>query len=44
MTDETKRICPYCKEDKIQKVGKYASVTKGKQQRYKCSECGRTFY
>lgn len=40
---KARKICPYCKNEKIQKVGKYATV-KGKKQRYKCTECGRSFY
>jgi len=44
MTDERPNYCPYCKENQIQKVGKYVSVEKGIRQRYKCARCGRTFY
>lgn len=39
-----KMICPYCKERRIAKVGKIASVKDGKKQRFQCRECGRTFY
>lgn len=44
MSENKPEFCPYCKNERIQKVGKYASVSKGKRQRYKCPECGRSFY
>ena len=44
MSNEKPEFCPYCKEKHICKVGIYVSVSKGKQQRYKCFECGRTFF
>ena len=37
------KVCPYCKNERVQKVGKYATITE-KKQRYKCPECGRSFY
>lgn len=43
MTAE-KKICPYCKNEKVQKCGLYPTVKEGKKQRYRCFECGRTFY
>lgn len=44
MTEQRPLYCPYCKESKIQKVGKYSTVEHGLRQRYKCYFCGRTFY
>ena len=36
--------CPVCESDHIAKAGLYPTVSEGKKQRYKCMECGRTFY
>ncbi len=35
--------CLRCKSIKIQKFGKVPTV-KGKKQRYRCGDCGHTFY
>jgi len=34
--------CPHC-SSKSQKSGKIATL-QGKKQRYRCNECGKTFY
>lgn len=36
--------CPFCKEMTGQKSGIKATVSQGKKQRYKCRECGRSWY
>lgn len=41
---EKKIQCPYCSSQRIWKSGKIPIVNKGKRQRYKCAECGKTFY
>ena len=43
MTDEKPKHCPYCEGKRITKAGLRPTV-KGKKQRYKCQECGKTFY
>ncbi|GEM_PF-3241209 len=41
----TNRICPFCKEEKrIYKNGLIPRVGGEKRQRYRCFECGRSFY
>jgi len=36
--------CPYCKKEHTVKFGFNTLVTKGKCQRFKCQDCGHTFY
>lgn len=36
--------CPKCKSTHTTKHGFNVTVTKGKQPRYKCQECGVTFF
>ena len=36
--------CPNCKSKHIVKLGKIPSFKAGRKQRYKCWECGKTFY
>lgn len=35
--------CKYCNSERLQKIG-FIPTIKGKKQRYRCSECGHTFY
>lgn len=36
--------CPYCRSKIVWKSGILPSVRKGKRQRYKCGDCGKTWY
>lgn len=37
--------CPKCKEKKdIQAIGMVVTVSEGRKQRFKCQECGTSFY
>jgi transposase-like protein len=35
--------CPKCNSSEIQKIGKIPTC-QGKKQRYRCRNCGKTFY
>jgi transposase-like protein len=43
---ETKLKCPKkdCKSTHVVSHGTVVTVNKGKRQRYKCQDCGHTFY
>ncbi len=36
--------CPDCKKQHVTKIGTVMTKSKGRRPRYKCSNCGRTFY
>ena len=36
--------CVKCNSNNIVKFGKIPTVKNGKRQRYRCQECGHTFY
>jgi len=36
--------CPKCGSDKIVKFGEIPTVKSGRKKRFRCQECGRTFY
>jgi transposase-like protein len=36
--------CPYCQSWKTSKLGYNISVFKGKRKRFKCNDCGHSFY
>lgn len=40
---ENKIKCPYCKSEEIVKRGLSPTQNRGKQQRYKCNSCNKTF-
>ena len=35
--------CPSCSSERIVRLGYVVSASKGRRQRYKCMDCGRTF-
>jgi len=39
----TEKKCPECNSEKIIKAG-FNVTRKGKKQKLKCQDCGRTFY
>jgi transposase-like protein len=43
---EDKMVClnKNCQSTHVVKHGSVATVKKGKQQRFKCQDCGKTFY
>jgi len=40
---ENKTKCPYCKSEEVVKRGLSPTQNRGKQQRYKCNSCKKTF-
>jgi len=35
--------CPSCSSEHIVRIGYVVSASRGRRQRYKCMDCGRTF-
>lgn len=42
--EEFKVTCKKCKSDNVAKFGSIPTVNAGKKQRYRCQDCGKTFY
>jgi len=40
---EEKKVCKYCGSTRVIKMG-FVPTVKGKKRRYRCNECGHTFY
>ena len=43
MAQINKKICPYCNQPKVQRFG-YVATIHGKKQRFKCYNCGKSFF
>jgi transposase-like protein len=44
MEEQKPEQCPYCKSDRVVKIGFRRTVKNGKRQRYQCQECAKSFY
>lgn len=42
--DNKHAICKYCNENALQKIGCMTRVGGIKVQRYRCTNCGKSFY
>lgn len=42
--EEFKVTCKKCKSDNVAKFGSIPTVNAGRKQRYRCQDCGKTFY